>query len=211
MSTIRTRVIAEITKPTERDGQKRVGPSELGNSCAKCLARALMDERPEQDFSLYPWLGTGVHYFMEHKTFPDAQHELKLHVGDVPGYGPIKGTSDMYDPEEKAVVDWKIVGLKKLKSYRVNGVSTQYRYQAQLYGAGCVRIGLPVDKVAICFIPRDSGNVRDIWVYEEAFQQEMADAALDRAGELWKWLQEPGNHWSQLASDTDCFQCNHNW
>ncbi len=210
-STIRDRVIAEITKPTERDGQKRIGPSELGNSCDRCLARALLDEREEQDFSLYPWLGTGVHYFMENNTFPDWEHETKVYVGDIPGYGPVRGTSDAWDPEENAVVDWKIVGLKKLKNYRVNGVSTQYRYQAQAYGRGQELLGKTVEKVAIVFIPRDSGNVRDIWVYEEAYQPEMAQAALDRAGRMWAWLQKEGNSWQDLEPDWDCFPCNNKW
>ena len=132
-------MIEEITKPTERDGQKKVGPSEIGNPCAKCLGRGLMNERAEQSFSLYPWIGTAVHFFMEHNTFPNCRHELKLFVGEIPGYGEIKGTTDMAMQEADGtwtVVDWKIVGLKKLKSYRVNGVSQQYRYQAMTYAKG---------------------------------------------------------------------------
>lgn len=170
-----------------------------------------MNERAEQDFSLYPWLGTAGHYFMEFNTFPDAQHELKLYVGDVEGYGPIKGTTDMYDEEEQAVVDWKFVGLKKLKSYKVNGVQAKYRFQAQLYARGCELLGMPVKKTAIAFIPRDSGNVRDIWVHEEEYQPEMAEAALQRAGLIYAHLQEEGVTWQSLKEDFDCWQCNNAW
>lgn len=211
MSEIRLKVIQEISKPSDRDKQSRVGPSELGNPCDKCLGRALMNERPEQDFSLYPWLGTGNHLYMEHETFPDYLHELKVDVGEVEGYGPIKGTSDMYDKDEEAIVDWKFVGIKKLKSYRVNGVSKQYRFQGQLYARGAERMGLEVEKVAIVFIPRDSGNVKDIWVHEEAYQPEMAEAALNRASQIYAWLQEEGNTWQGLEEDFDCFQCNNFW
>ena len=212
--TLRDQVIAEITKKSDRDKQRRVGPSEIGNPCDRCLGRALMDERVEQDFSLYPWIGTAVHFFLEENTFKDCEHELKLYVGDVEGYGPIKGTTDMVWIDEDGklvVVDWKIVGNKKLKSYRANGVSKMYRYQAMTYGKGLELQGRTPDRVAIVFIPRDSGNVRDIWVYEEAYNPEMADAARTRAGLIYAWLQEDGHKWQDLESDFDCFVCNNMW
>lgn len=215
MSELRDRVIAEITRKTERDEQKRVGPSEIGNPCDKCLGRALMNERPDQDFSLYPWIGTAVHYYMEHNTFEEFRHELKLYVGDIPGYGPVKGTTDMEYVETSSsgdeavtVTDWKIVGNKKIKQYRTSGVPQQYRFQAMTYARGLELEERPVKNIAIVFIPRDSGNVRDIWVHEEEYQPDMAEAALDRAGELWDWLQEDGNHWRDLQEDYDCYQCN---
>lgn len=211
MSDFRHRLIREITQPTDRDLQTRAGPSELGKDCAKCVGRALMNERQEQDFSLYPWLGTGNHLYMEQETFPDCEHELKLLVGEVEGYGPIKGTTDMYDPVEKAVVDWKFVGNKNLKKYRASGVSQVYRVQGQLYARGCELSGRPVETVRIAFIPRDSGNVKDIWVHEEDYQPEMAQAALDRASAIWAWLQEDGNTWQSLDEGIDCFQCNYMW
>lgn len=201
------RVIEQVTQSTERDKQKRVGPSELGNPCPKCLGRALMGESSDRDFSLYPWLGTAVHEYMENHTFPDAEHEMKLYVGDVPGYGPIKGTTDLY--LDGTVGDWKIVGLKKIKVYRTKGPPVQYRYQIQLYAKGCELAGFPVDSVAIIFIPRDSGNVNDIWIHEEAYQPEMADAILARAGEIYRIAQEEG--WDSLPSDDDCYECNSSW
>lgn len=214
MSDLRAKVIAEITTETDRDKQRRVGPSEIGKDCDKCLGRALMDERPDQDFSLYPWLGTAVHYFMEDNTFQDQRHELKLYVGDIEGYGPVKGTTDMAylnDDGTYTVVDWKFVGLKNLKKYRTGGVSDQYRFQAMLYARGLELEGHAVKDVAIVFIPRDSGNVRDIWVHEEPYQPEMAEAALSRAGQIWAWLQEEGNTWQKLEEGISCFQCNYAW
>ena len=211
MSDLRTEVIREITKKSDRDKQRRVGPSEIGNPCDKCLGRALMDERPEQSFSLFPWIGTAVHFFMEQNTFKDCEHELRLWVGDVRGYGPIKGTTDMVYVDEDGkivVVDWKIVGLKKLKQYRTSGVSEQYRFQAMTYGRGLELAGRTPDRVAIVFIPRDSGNVKDIWVHEEQYQPEMAEAALERAAGIYEWLQGEGNHWRDLEEDYGCYQCN---
>ena len=209
MSEIRLKVIEEITRPTDRDKQRKVGPSEIGNPCTRCLGRALAGERAQQDFSLYTWIGTAVHYFMEHNTFTDEEHELRLHVGTIEGYGDIAGTTDMWYADEAAVVDWKIVGLKNLKKYRVGGVPQQYRFQAMLYGLGLHMAGKPIKKIAIVFIPRDSGNVKDIWVHEEEWQLEMAGAALDRAQEIYNHVKVHG--WRDLESDDDCYSCNMDW
>lgn len=143
---------------------------------------------------------------METTTFPEAEHELRLYVGDVEGYGPIKGTTDLWLPEDGIVADWKIVGLKKIKSYRVNGVPIQYRYQTQLYARGCELAGHRVESVAIVFIPRDSGNPLDIYVYEEEYQPEMAEAILARAATIHSLAQEKG--WESLPTHDDCYQCN---
>lgn len=201
-------VINAITKRTERDNQITAGPSDLGNPCPKCVGRKLAGvPRPDDDFSLFPWIGTAVHYYLEATTFPDDEHELKLYVGDVEGYGPIKGSTDMF--RNGVVVDWKVVGLKKIKTYRLNGPPDQYRYQAQLYARGCELAGKVVDSIAIVFIPRDSGNINDMWVYEEKYQPEMAEAVLARAGAIYKIVQEEG--WESLPSHDDCWSCNNNW
>ena len=204
-SSLKSRVIKEITVGTERDRQRRAGPSNIANPCPRCVGQSLAGIEESRDFSLYPWIGTAVHAYLEHNTFADAKHELKLYVGDVEGYGPIKGTTDLY-LEEGIVLDWKIVGLKKIKSYIVNGPPEQYRYQANLYARGIELAGMPVESIAICFIPRDSGNVNDIYIFEEQYQPEMAEAALARAGLIYEITQNEG--WETLPSDDDCYQCN---
>ena len=115
----------------------------------------------------------------------------------------------MWYADAKAAVDWKIVGKRKISHYRVNGVPEQYRYQAMLYGMGLHLKGEPIENIAIVFIPRDSGNVKDIWVHEEAWQPEMAEAALARAKAIFDHVQEHG--WQELESDVDCFSCNMDW
>jgi hypothetical protein len=216
-SEIKFQLLNELTKPTARDKQFRVGPSDLGNPCPHCLGRKLSatEVSGESDFSLYPWLGTAVHAYLERKVFQteDFLHEQRLYVGDIELYGPVKGTADLVHSQatEKLgtfVGDWKIVGIKKIKSYRVNGAPKQYRYQAQLYARGCELAGMPVDSIAIIFIPRDSGNVNDIYVYEEGYQPEMAQAALNRASAIYKEVLA-GEGYESLPSDPDCFVCNY--
>lgn len=218
---LKFQLLNEITKPTARDKQKRIGPSSLGNPCPHCLGREMYMtdndvEGFDQDFSMYPWIGTAVHAYLERMVFqtPDFLHEQKLYVGDVPLYGPIKGTADLVHKEatehlDTFVGDWKIVGLKKIKSYRVNGAPKQYRFQAQLYARGCELAGIPVRGIAIIFIPRDSGNANDIFIHEEAYQPEMAESALARAGAIYKVVLNEG--YETLPSDPDCWTCNSRW
>lgn len=221
-SELKFQLLNQITRPTARDQQTRVGPSSLGNPCPHCLGRELYySDHPSEtgldnDFSLYPWLGTAVHSYLESRVFqtPDFYHERKLYVGDVPLYGPVKGTADLihWEPTEQlgtCVIDWKIVGLKKIKAYRANGMRKQYRFQAQLYARGCELAGMPVDFIAIACIPRDSGNPGDIFVYEEAYQPEMAEAALKRAGTIYEIVLSDG--YKGLPSDADCWVCNQRW
>lgn len=208
MGITKTDVIREITKETARDKQKRVGPSQLGNPCPKCLARHLMGEAWEGrgDFSLYPWQGTAVHAYLETTTFPAAEHELKLFCGTVPGYGDIYGTTDMY--VDGSVVDWKLVGKKKIAEYRLKP-KLQYRYQAQIYARGIELSGREAKDINIVFIPRDSGEVRDIYIHTEAYQPDMAEKVLERAGLIYAQAQEKG--WEYLPSDPDCWDCNYNY
>lgn len=220
-SELKFQLINEITRPTARTLQRRIGPSSLGNPCARCVGREMWAtdndvDGFEDDFSMYPWLGTAVHAYLEREVFQtdDFLHEQKLYVGDVPLYGAIKGTADLVharatDTLPTFVGDWKIVGLKKIKSYRVNGAPKQYRYQAQTYARGCELAGFPVENIAIIFIPRDSGNINDIFIHEEAYQPEMAEAALTRAGAIYKAVLNDG--WESLPSDPDCWTCNSNW
>lgn len=220
-SELKFQLLNQITQPTARDQQRRVGPSSLGNPCPHCLGREMFmtDHTVEgfgDDFSMYPWIGTAVHSYLEQNVFqtPDFLHEQRLYVGDVPLYGPIKGTADLVHKDATPqlgtfVGDWKIVGLKKIKSYRANGAPKQYRFQIQLYARGCELAGYPVESVAIIFIPRDSGNANDIFIHEEAYQPVMAEAALQRAGEIYQVVLSDG--YESLPSDPDCWVCNTRW
>lgn len=159
-------------------------------------------------FSLFPWLGTAGHYYLERTVFQTQEfvHEQRLPIGTIPDYGDIFGTADLIEIDE-AVWDWKFVGLKKIKQYKVSGTPEQYRYQRQLYGRGCENVGRPVKTVGNVYIPRDSGNANDIWVDEEEYNPEMAQAALTRADNVYHEGMEKG--WDALPSHPDCYVCNY--
>lgn len=200
-------------RPTARDKQSKVGPSDLGNPCPRCLARSMLS--PERgvetigSFSLFPWIGTAGHFYLQHTVFQEPNvylHEQKLFIGTIPDYGDIKGTADLIEIDE-AVWDWKFVGLKKIKQYRLSGSPKGYRYQRQLYGLGCENAGRPVKTVGNVYIPRDSGNANDIWIDEEEYDREVGERALARADDVYHEALVKG--WDALPSDPDCYVCNY--
>lgn len=179
-----------------RSLQKRIGPSEVGHPCARRIGYTLLGVGPFNPFPDAPWLptiGTAVHSWLE-EQFTDANGleatggdlayarwltELRVSVGEILGVD-ITGSCDLYDRVTATALDWKIVGATPLKKYRSKGPGDQYRSQIHLYGRGLIRRGLPVDTVVIAFLPRN-GELRDAHFYTEAYREDVALWALQRA------------------------------
>lgn len=179
-----------------RSLQKKIGPSEVGISCERRIGYKLLEfEEPEQE-NWMATIGTAVHAWLE-ENFQDDNGkrattlggqqrwytETRLTVGFVPALGFIEGSCDLYDRITGTVIDWKVVGSARLRDYRSNGPSAQYRSQAALYGQGWINRGLPVSQVAIVFLPR-GGSLRDAYVWRDDFRPELAQAALERLSRI---------------------------
>ncbi|HLU44561.1 MAG TPA: hypothetical protein VKZ67_06015, partial [Natronosporangium sp.] len=184
-------VLTSLDASRPRSRQTTLGPSELGTPCQRQIAmklagvpRQLPDHRP-------PWApmqGTAVHGLMEEALrFHNQQLgrerwvvEERLRIDH-----EISGSGDAYDLDHQMVVDWKYVGttaLRKVKRSTVPNhdlVSPDYRVQAHLYGYGHARAGRPVKWVRLVFLAR-SHNYDDSAEWTEAYQPEIAIAALDR-------------------------------
>jgi hypothetical protein len=175
-----------------RSLQKRIGPSEVGHPCARRIGYILLGGEPLNPFPDTPWkptIGTAVHAWLE-EAFMAANDadpsgwtrwlvELTVAVGTILGV-EITGHCDLYDRVTATAVDWKIVGDTPLKKYRSKGPGDQYRKQIHLYGRGLTARGLPVDTVAIAFLPRN-GELRDAYLWHEPYDEQVALAALQRA------------------------------
>lgn len=182
-------VITRAITNHPRSLQKRIGPSEVGNPCARRIGYKLLGapEVNTGDVSWLPTIGTGVHGWLE-DTFTAANAgqdsarylvELTVSVGEIGGTD-ITGHVDLYDRVTATAVDWKIVGPTTLKGYRSNGPGQQYRNQIHLYGRGLTRRGLPVDRVMIAFLPRNEAFGR-AHIWHEPYDETVALAALERA------------------------------
>ena len=210
---------AVIASPTERDKQVKIGPSGLGSECAYCIAATMATQLhgtppPSNSFSLYPWVGTAVHHYLDHLLSNDDRFvfrtetsavvgEIKGHHGN-PDYGIIKGNIDLYSEEHRAVIDFKILGANNRRKYKRQGLSTQYAYQAQLYGLGIEKLGLPIEQVGVLMIPRDSAKLSDITLIYSPYDRAKAEAALTRAETIWNDFVIP-NTYQELETWEDCF------
>jgi hypothetical protein len=177
-------VIRDAIDNHPRSLQKTLGPSEVGNPCARRLGYKLLDVETVNRNDDTPWLptiGTGVHSWLE-DTFREANRdkdtrwlvEMRVDVGD-----GIEGHLDLYDRVTATIYDHKIVGPTQLRKYKASGPGQEYRTQIHLYGRGLTRRGLPVDTVSIAFLPRNS-ELRDAYIWSESYDEQMALDGLKR-------------------------------
>jgi hypothetical protein len=173
-----------------RSLQVKPGPSELGTPCSRRLGYKMLGTAPVNTDRAAAWkpvVGTAVHAWLEQacRAYNDTHRierfylEQKVTVGQL-GEDDIKGSCDVYDRARALVIDWKIVGVTALKRYRIEGPGEQYRAQAHLYGRGFALLGLPVERVAIVLLPQN-GELSDMHVWSEPYDEQVALAALDRA------------------------------
>lgn len=215
---LKSTIIEQITKPTDRGKQHKIGPSEIGG-CPLCLgeklALAFPDLYPDlehtETFGLGSWIGTAVHHFLEQDIeIPNAIKEQKNFIYHLDGYGPIKGSTDLYVDGE--IVDWKVVGKWSYDSmklaYRLepNRIpKTVYRVQQHVYGYGWEQAGYRVDNVSLCVIPKLSNNPDDIRFFSERYNREVAEKALKRLELIYQRVQQ--GKLETLPMDEDCYTC----
>lgn len=231
-------VIDAITQPTSRGKQKRIGPSQLGNPCDRCLTEQILlsaghviegAEARKETTTVPTFIGTAVHERIEALTqdIPGAYRETKVEVGEVRGYGTIKGTADYYNENHRHLIDYKVVKKDKIAQYsrltretggEIDFASTArgasnfktYFVQLNLYASGLIKAGHPVERMSLLMLPRDEPLQRvekalTEFVFEPVL--EVAELALERASQLYEWGLDNLTSLSELDSDKDCYYC----
>lgn len=63
MSSTFDEIIEVLSRPSERDKQRRIGPSELGDLCERCLAEKMLGTHEDDDRGtpFAPMLGTALY------------------------------------------------------------------------------------------------------------------------------------------------------
>lgn len=209
-----------------RSQQKLIGPSEIGTSCTRCLARKLagVEKLPLKGVEDVPWLpaiGTAVHAMLE--SFFQADNDIradydeparwmieeKLDIGKI-GDHAISGSCDLYDLETNTVIDHKIVGQTKLNEVPKKGPGDQYRIQAHLYGLGWQLRGYDVAEVAVKFYPRNNISLASGYFWSEKYDPEIALGALARANEIYDNVvntTDLNEYLKTLETSKSCFSC----
>lgn len=224
-------ILDVLKTATERDLQSKVGPSNLSNACTYCLAQQMLGGQESTIFTGQYWLGaklgTATHEYVDnHGEKPYVINEQKNVIGEIPGYGVIKGSTDAFFPEEGVVGDLKTTTRDKLKmikraiedepnEYEATKVVearakvVSYQKQVFMYGKGWENLGYTVNGCVIWFVCRDGQGDNDIFSWRFPYSREQADAALDRAARIWAYL-ENGGDVEALKSSATCWPCSVN-
>lgn len=183
-------IVLEHEKSRPRTQQTTLGPSEIGEPCARKLGYKI--SRFPEPFTYVddPWfaiMGTATHSWIAGGL--ERINKLAIERGEQPPWlieervsvrPGLDGSLDAYNWLMHRVVDHKIVGKTGHDKYRKLGPSTVYEVQIQAYGVGAVNKGLPVDKVSIAFYPRFDNITRSMYVWTDDFKPEIVYKALAR-------------------------------
>lgn len=234
---LRSLALDLLKTPSDRDKQRKIGPSLYASPCTRCVGQYLYE--PVNQTSKY-WLGakigSAVHDFLEtiayvskkmKERYPDALLETKIQLGTVEGYGTLAGSADLVLPSERMVVDYKTTDRDKIKAikraytsepneYDLSSVQ-EARYKLQTYAGqmGQYARGLelhhdtPIDKLGIVFINRDGKTDSDVWAMTMDHDRDYAEKVWERLDSIWKHVQENGV--DDLESHPLCWPCNNNY
>jgi hypothetical protein len=183
---------AERNSP--RSKQMAPGPSELGDPCDRRLGMKLAGLATVNK-RMDPWpaiVGTAIHSWSERAVLAYQEAtgsrnwltEQKLDVDPM-----ISGHSDLYYIPRGAVVDLKSAGTDAMKKIMAQGPPEGYITQIHLYGLGYENAGIPVNEVALVFVPRN-GWLGDMRAYAWPYDRSIAERALERMYRLAGRLME---------------------
>lgn len=204
---------------SQQSAEMILGPSQIGDPCARCLARYVLGRPVTRAFD-DPWcryIGTAVHdylsqaadltnataavvglpapYLIEHRVHPDDD------------LMPRGGHLDLYDHAERTIIDHKVVGPAPHKRYRNAGPGPQYRRQAHVYGWGLTLAGYPVEHVAVAFWLR-GGRLSDLHVWTEPYSEDVVEEALSRFAAIRDLARQLGPAvLPMLPADPECYEC----
>lgn len=188
-------VILAHEKSRPRSMQTKLGPSEIGEPCARKLAYKLSGFPEPESYVDDPWyaiMGTAVHTHIGsvldwENSMAEAQGagpqwliEQRVTVRVGPDGVELDGSMDAYSYRLRRPVDHKLVGKTNHTKYRRHGPPMDYKIQIHAYGVGAANRGLPVEKVSIAFYPRFEYLSKALYVWTEPFNPALVGKALAR-------------------------------
>lgn len=166
------RIVTNHANNSARNRQRHLGPSELGVPCDRQVVGKLAG-LPITNHVADPWpsiVGTAVHAWLADAfTAANAGLDFPRWLAEqrVTPHPEHPGTGDLYDAQEAAVVDHKVLGESSLaKVQSAAGPPVKYIIQLILYGKGFRLMGLPVRRVALAAYPRTKASLDGLYVWE---------------------------------------------
>lgn len=215
------RVVHEHAARSARNLQVHLGPSELGSPCDRQVVGKLAGI-PTTNHVVDPWasvVGVAVHAWLAEAFAADnARHGLRwVPEQRVVPHPDHPGTADLYDAQEFAVVDHKVLGETSMAKVRSpEGPPIRYQVQLLLYGKGYRVLGLPVHRVALAAYPRTSHTLDGLYVWEREARPD-DDELIEEVFKLTTIRKELAqqvasghkmlNDIPKHANDDECFFC----
>lgn len=183
------RVVRAASDSAPRSRQRRIGPSEIGQTCDRFIAYKMLDIDPVNTGrdSWLATLGTAAHAWLEGAFHADNLRqpgrwliEERVWLND-----SISGSCDLFDQVTGTVIDHKLLGTTSMRKTRRDGPIAKYRVQLHLYGYGHARAGRQVNTVALACYPRNDSLAGDfggggLHVWTEPYDERIATDALTR-------------------------------
>ena len=208
-------VIHNRSANAPRSRQKRIGLSEVGEACVRKSAYKLLDW-DKTNTNTDPWAsisGTAIHSWLADafEGHPDqylVEHRVVVNE-------ELSGTCDLFDIENKMVIDHKCVGATSMKSRKKDGMTKQQRVQINLYGLGIENeLGIgSVEKVALAFYPL-GGRLDGLYTIVEKYDRQIALDAIARleSTQVLLWQLDPEanqKNWELIPSAPSylCIYC----
>lgn len=185
-------IVLEHERSRPRSMQTSLGPSEIGDPCARALAYKISGFPEPVSYVDDPWfaiMGTAIHVHLADALERVNQIELartgvkrwlleqRVHVD-----GSVYGSCDAADIIDGIALDHKIVGKTAQQKARKHGPKCSYHVQIHAYGYGLRRLGYDIKKVAIAFYPRFDYITKAMYVWSEPYNEVIVTKALQRLG-----------------------------
>ena len=215
-------VVERFSAIHPRTLQRDLGPSEVGEPCARQLAYKLMDGPENPDRRIDPWpsfLGIAAHARLSDALdWAESQRpgtwltERRVSIPGVRDGG--RGTSDALYLPTMTVVDWKVLGDTTFRELQASGIqgNRKYRTQGHVYGLGWAAAGYPIAHVALGIFGR-SKPLLSMFVTSEPFDPAYAARELARVRDVRKvveWLRSQGSSDVTVVPPTPgkgCYYC----
>jgi CRISPR/Cas system-associated exonuclease Cas4 (RecB family) len=152
-----TELLFEWDAERPRSKQQEIGMSDVGG-CEKRAGYRMAGTAPTNPSgSMQAILGSAIHEAVSDVV--SKRHEGDIIAEDEVRFLGILGHFDRYHVAEKLIVDVKTTSSRFLETIKLNGADYQHRWQVALYAGGLFKThGLPVERVRIDYIARDTGE-----------------------------------------------------
>jgi hypothetical protein len=147
-------LLADQRRPRTR--QLEIGFSDLGSCRKRTGYKLALTPHVNLAGNIQAMIGTAVHDAIAGVMAEIAEDgDLVNHKVE---YAGIRGELDRYEAATRTVVDTKTTSSRWLEHIKLHGPDDGHVWQCAGYGAGLIKQGVPVERIRIEYLARDTGE-----------------------------------------------------